>query len=155
MAYGDKRILMVCLGNICRSPMAEGILRHKAKLSGISVDIDSAGTADYHVGEEPDHRAIRCLKSHGIDISGLRARQFSRRDFDTFDMIYTMDASNHKNVLALANNDDQKNKVKMILNENNPGSDAPVPDPWPGGMDDFEAVYEMLSEACDEVIRKL
>jgi protein-tyrosine phosphatase len=133
--------------------MAEGILRHHFQKRQLHVEVDSAGTANYHVGEEPDHRAIRYMKSRGIDISGLRGRQFSMYDFELFDRIYVMDHSNYKNVTAMAVNEAQKAKVQLILNEVRPGANAEVPDPWFGDMSDFEAVYNMLEQAA-EVIAK-
>src|SRR5207253_406313 len=96
------KILFVCLGNICRSPLAEGILRDKLKSRNVEVEIDSAGTASYHVGEPPDERAIKIAKKYGVDISKLRGRQFSAKDFDDFDLIYVMDNSNYTDVIALA-----------------------------------------------------
>ena len=149
------RILMVCLGNICRSPMAEGIMRFRAEEAGIDLETDSAGTANYHVGEEPDHRAVRYMKSRGIDISNLRGRQFHRRDFEYFDRIYVMDASNFQNVMKLAESDEHRAKVKMILDEVYPGEQRPVPDPWFGDMSDFEAVYDMLDEAARQITASL
>ncbi len=145
------RILMVCLGNICRSPMAEGIMRRRAQEAALNMIVDSAGTADYHVGDEPDHRAIRCMRNHGIDISNLRGRQFSTKDFEAFDRIYVMDATNYQNITKLANTEEHKSKVQMILNELNPGRNQPVPDPWYGDMTDFERVYEMLDEAARKI----
>lgn len=149
---------MVCLGNICRSPMAEGILRHKLSDLNIDVEIDSAGTGNYHIGAHPDHRAVKCLKQKGIDISTLRARQFVYQDFTRFDIIYAMDASNYKNIVALAKTDAEKSNVKMYLNEAWPGQDRAVPDPWFGDADGFEEVFEMLeaaSEACAKSLKVL
>jgi protein-tyrosine phosphatase len=144
-----ERILMVCLGNICRSPMAEGVLRYHLMKKRLDVEVDSAGTANYHVGDEPDHRAIRCMREKGIDISRLRGRQFSVNDFDAFDRIYVMDHSNYKNVINLAKNESHKAKVKLILDEVNPGNHAEVPDPWFGDMNDFDAVYNLLDVAAN------
>lgn len=149
------RILMVCLGNICRSPMAEGIMRYRAKEAGLHIEVDSAGTANYHVGNEPDHRAIRCMLRHGIDISHLRGRQFSVEDFELFDRIYVMDASNYQNILNMALNEKHRSKVEMILNEVTPGQNLPVPDPWFGDMTDFENVFDMLDEAAVKISRSL
>lgn len=146
---------MVCLGNICRSPMAEGILRSKVEAAGKRVIVDSAGTSDYHVGEQPDFRAIRNLKERGIDISALSARQFTREDFDVFDKIYVMDASNLRNVLALARNEEDAKKVSLIMDEVSPGSNRSVPDPYYGGMEGFDEVYEMLSKASEVIISTL
>lgn len=146
------KILMVCLGNICRSPLAEGIL--KSKLSN-SFLVDSAGTASYHIGSAPDKRSIAVARKYGLDISNLRGRQFSVSDFDTFDYIYVMDESNFENVVKLARNDKDISKVKMILNEVYPNQDYDVPDPYYGGDNGFENVYKMLDEACDKIAEDL
>ena len=148
------KILMVCLGNICRSPLAHGLLREKLKkLDG--VEVDSAGTAGYHIDEAPDPRMIKTARKYGFNISDLRGRQFSEADFDNFDKIYVMDTSNRDNVLALARNAEDEAKVDMILNEIQPGSNSPVPDPYFGGDQGFENVYRMLDEATDRIIEKL
>ena len=141
-----KRVLMVCLGNICRSPLAEGILQ--SKVSNTFVFVDSAGTAAYHVGNLPDERSIAVASKYGIDISSQKARKFTVKDFDVFDVIYVMDASNYQNVLSLARNQKDIQKVKMILNETHPGKKESVPDPYYGEGDGFEKVYKMLDEAC-------
>ncbi|NVK53741.1 MAG: low molecular weight phosphotyrosine protein phosphatase [Flavobacteriaceae bacterium] len=144
---------MVCLGNICRSPLAEGILQ--SKVHPDKVKVDSAGTAAYHVGELPDTRSIEVARKYGIDITNQRARKFSVNDFDVFDLIYAMDESNYQNMLALARNSEDASKVKMILNETNPGSNNSVPDPYYGGVDGFENVYSMLDEACEKIADKV
>jgi protein-tyrosine phosphatase len=146
------KILMVCLGNICRSPLAEGIMR--SKLSNDFI-VDSAGTGGWHAGELPDKRSISTAKNRGLDITSQRARQFKISDFDTFDYIYVMDNSNYKDVIALAPNDEAKSKVKLILNELFPNENVDVPDPYYGGQDGFENVFDMLNEACDVIARKL
>lgn len=147
------KILMVCLGNICRSPLAEGLLRDKV----ISMDVatDSAGTSAYHIDEAPDARMIKTGRSKGVNISDLRGRQFKVADFDEFDRIYVMDASNYQNVIALARDESDIAKVDYILNELEPGSNAEVPDPYFGGDRGFEAVYKMLDEATDKVVEKI
>ena len=147
-----SKILMVCLGNICRSPLAEGIMR--AKLSKDFI-VDSAGTGGWHAGELPDKRSISIAKNRGLDITSQRARQFKISDFDTFDYIYVMDNSNYKDVMALAPNDEAKSKVKLILNELFPNENVDVPDPYYGGQDGFENVFDMLNEACDVIAGKL
>ncbi|MFD0989007.1 low molecular weight protein-tyrosine-phosphatase [Mariniflexile jejuense] len=147
------KILMVCLGNICRSPLAEGIL--KSKLPNDSFFIDSAGTGNYHIGKNPDTRSIAIAKKHGLDISNLKGRQFEVSDFDTFDIIYVMDESNYRNVISLARNENDKLKVNFILNEITPGLDENVPDPYYGGHEGFENVYKMLDEACSVIAKKL
>jgi protein-tyrosine phosphatase len=148
------KVLMVCLGNICRSPMAEGILRSKAKSKGISIQVDSCGTASYHVGERPDPRSIAKMKEHGIDISRFFGRQFSKDDFKDFDHILVMDKNNFQNVSRLARGQHDLNKVDFILNYVNPDSDHDVPDPYYGEEDGFEKVYQMLNEASDLFISK-
>ena len=146
------KILMVCLGNICRSPLAEGIMRSKLSEDFI---LDSAGTGGWHAGELPDKRSIATAKNRGLDITNQRARQFKRSDFDTFDHIFVMDNSNYKDVLALAPNEEAKSKVKLILNEIFPNENVDVPDPYYGGQDGFENVFDMLDQACEEIARKL
>lgn len=146
------KIVMVCLGNICRSPLAEGIL--KAKLPKDYV-VDSAGTGAWHTGQQPDKRSITTAKNRGLDISNQRARQFKVSDFDAFDLIYVMDNSNYKDVIALAPNEKAKSKVKLILNEIFPNENTDVPDPYYGGDDGFENVFDMLDQACEAIARKL
>ncbi|MCW5897982.1 MAG: low molecular weight phosphotyrosine protein phosphatase [Flavobacteriales bacterium] len=146
------KILTVCLGNICRSPMAEGVLRHRARERGITIVTDSAGTGDYHVGEAPDKRAIAAMRRQGIDISDLRARQFSVEDYQRFDLIVTMDASNTRNVLRLAPDQTLARKVKPILDYAPHLPHREVPDPYYGGEEGFDEVYDMLVEACDAVL---
>lgn len=148
-----KKILMVCLGNICRSPLAEGILQ--SKLSAESFVVDSAGTAGYHVGELPDKRSIEVAKKYGIDITGQRSRKFTKADFDKFDMIFAMDQSNYDDIVAMSENEMQYEKVKMILNELYPNENRNVPDPYYGGDQGFENVYKMLDEACAIIASKL
>ena len=143
---------MVCLGNICRSPLAEGIL--KSKLSN-SYSVDSAGTANYHVGNSPDKRSIAVARKYGLNISNLKGRQFSVSDYDMFDFIYVMDESNYQNVIKIARNDQDISKVKMILNEVYPNQNYDVPDPYYGGEDGFENIYRMLDEACDLIAKNL
>ena len=146
------KILMVCLGNICRSPLAEGIMR--AKLTNDFI-VDSAGTGGWHAGELPDKRSVATAKNNGLDITNQRARQFKITDFDVFDYIYVMDNSNYKDVIALAPNDAAKSKVKLILNELFPNKNVDVPDPYYGGTDGFENVYKMLDQACEVIAKKL
>lgn len=145
------KILMVCLGNICRSPLAEGILKHKVTQQGLDWEIDSAGTGAYHAGELPDIRSIAVARNHGIDITDQRARQFKTSDFDNFDKIFVMDASNYRNVLILARNESDESKVEMIRNLVNPGWNEQVPDPY-WDNNGFENVFQMLDEACDRLI---
>jgi len=140
------RVLMVCLGNICRSPMAEGLMRHIAQQRNLNLQVDSSGTSNYHIGESPDKRAIRCMKEYDIDISGLRGSQFTSSAFDLFDYILVMDQSNLRNVISLATSEEHKKKVRLILDY---GSSElrEVPDPWYGDMIDFHRTYEILNDA--------
>lgn len=140
------KILMVCLGNICRSPLAEGILRSKLN---DKFTIDSAGTSPWHIGKSPDKRSVSVAKKYGIDISTQRARQFSEADFDKFDLIFVMDESNYSDVLAHAKNDDERKKVRLILENRD------VPDPYFGEDDGFEEVYRLLEEAADKIAQEL
>lgn len=148
----SKKVLMVCLGNICRSPLAEGILR--SKLTN-DFTVDSAGTGGWHAGELPDKRSIQTARERGIDITNQRARKFKKSDFDDFDFIYVMDNQNYKDVLALAESETHKNKVQLILEELFPGERVDVPDPYYGGQDGFEKVFDMLDEACNCIANKL
>ncbi len=145
------KVLMVCLGNICRSPLAEGILSEKIKSNNLDWQVDSAGTGAYHVGQMPDPRSVAIAHKHGIDISSQRARQFSKEDFDVFDLILVMDSSNYANVVRLAENEDHQSKVKMIMDFVHPEDHVSVPDPY-WNDDGFQQVYDMLYAACDRVI---
>lgn len=147
------KILMVCLGNICRSPLAEGILA--SKLPKNKFVVDSAGTGSWHVGRSPDQRSIEVAKKHNLDISHQQGRQFKPADFDLFDYIFVMDNSNYSDVIAQSKNQDQKNKVQLILNELFPGENVDVPDPYYGLSNGFENVYQMLNDACDCIAKKL
>ncbi|WP_040279951.1 low molecular weight protein-tyrosine-phosphatase [Psychroserpens damuponensis] len=138
-------ILMVCLGNICRSPLAHGLL--ESKLPSNRFYVDSAGTANYHVGDAPDPRSIAVAKTHNIDISKQQGRQFKVSDFDTFDYIYVMDQSNFENVIKLARNTNDMAKVKLILEVDTATLDKQVPDPYYGGNSGFENVFQLLDNA--------
>ena len=144
---------MVCLGNICRSPLAEGILR--SKVNPEKIFIDSAGTAAYHIGEPPDPRSISVVLKYGIDLRSQKARKLILRDFMKFDRIYAMDEHNYQKIISLAQNDDDKKKVKMILNEVTPAQNLSVPDPYYGGDQGFEEVYQMLDKACEAIANRL
>ena len=146
---------MVCLGNICRSPMAEGILRRKLQERGLAVTVDSAGTGSWHTGEPPDRRAIHTAKKFGVDISHLVARKFSRKDFDNFDFIYVMDTENLRDVLALAKTQEEIDKVKLLLDRGEKSSRLSVPDPWFGGEEGFVEVFKLLDQACDSIVTSL
>ena len=144
---------MVCLGNICRSPLAEGILR--SKVNPEKIFIDSAGTAAYHIGEPPDPRSISVALKYGVDLRSQKARKLILRDFMKFDRIYAMDEHNYQKIISLAQNDDDKKKVKMILNEVTPAQNLSVPDPYYGGDQGFEEVYQMLDKACEAMANRL
>lgn len=144
---------MVCLGNICRSPLAEGLLA--SKLPKNKFIVDSAGTGGYHIGREPDHRSIATAKKNGLDISHQKARKFTPQDFEEFDYIYVMDNSNYDDVTFLAKTDEHKQKVELILNELFPGDNVDVPDPYYGLQNGFDMVYEMLDEVTDLLAKKL
>ena len=147
------KILMVCLGNICRSPLAEGILA--SKLPKKKFTVESAGTGSWHIGRQPDERSIAVAKKHKLDISQQKGRQFAVSDFEVFDYIYVMDSSNYKDVVHLTNNQEHKAKVQLILNELFPNENVDVPDPYFGVVNGFESVYEMLDETCDIIAKKL
>lgn len=147
------KVLMVCLGNICRSPLAEGIL--KSKINSNKIFVDSAGTGNYHIDGLPDKRSIAVAKNHHLDITDQRCRQFQVADFDEFDFIYVMDNSNKSDILALARNENDKAKVRMILNEVFPNENVDVPDPYYGGEFGFENVYKLLDEASSIIAKKL
>jgi protein-tyrosine phosphatase len=146
-----QKILMVCLGNICRSPLAEGIMLKLISENNINMRVDSAGTSDYHIDEAPDKRTITNAAKHDVDLKPLRARQFKASDFEKFDKIYVMDNSNMANVLALATTEEQKAKVDLLLNASNPGMNLEVPDPYFGGEQGFEDVFQMVYKACQNV----
>jgi len=147
------KVLMVCLGNICRSPLAEGLLA--SKLPKNTFFVDSAGTGGYHIGREPDTRSIATAKKNGLDITYQKARKFTPQDFDMFDYIFVMDNSNYEDVTFLAKTEAQKQKVALVLNELFPGDNVDVPDPFYGLQNGFDMVYEMLDEATDLLAKKL
>ena len=144
---------MVCLGNICRSPLAEGIMQKLSHENGYDIHVDSAGTSGWHNGELPDKRSIEVAAAHGIDITHQRSRLFTRQDFDRFDLILAMDSSNYQNIIQLASNETDKSKVKLILNYLYPQENRAVPDPYYEGG--FEGVYSMLEKACHKIIEEL
>ncbi|MBU8882967.1 low molecular weight phosphotyrosine protein phosphatase [Kaistella sp. DKR-2] len=147
------KILVVCLGNICRSPLAAGILKSKLPESFI---IDSAGTISQHEGEHPDKRAIATAKSNGIDISKQRSRPISKKDFEEFDKIYCMDVSVYEDVISMAKNDEQRSKVSLFLEEAEiPVNNYEVFDPYWSEMDGFEEVYQLLNDASEKIKTKL
>lgn len=145
---------MVCLGNICRSPLAEGIMKQKALEAGLEWEVDSAGTGHWHAGQRPDPRSISKARQYGIEISDQRARQFQPADFERFDRIFVMDTQNHHDVLRLAGKEEHKEKVELILDQIHPGEARSVPDPY---YDDngFEAVFQMLDRACEVFVKRV
>lgn len=145
-------VLMVCLGNICRSPLAEGIL--KSKVNSTQTFVDSAGTADYHVGNPPDPRSIKVAHDYGINISNQRCRRFTISDFDSFDLIYVMDKSNYADITRLARNKSDAEKVKLILSEINSNNEE-VPDPYHDSDDGFKKVYIMIDKACTLIAARI
>ena len=149
------KILMVCLGNICRSPMADGLIRKKVQEHKLDVYVDSAGTANYHVGGAPDGRMTETAKRKDVDISGLQARQFVVSDFDTFDLIYVMDQSNYNNVVRLARSESDRSKVQLILELIPNQIEIEVPDPYYGGQEGFEHVYDLLDKSTDIILNNL
>src|SRR5699024_2123166 len=144
---------MICLGNICRSPLAEGIL--KSKVDPEKVQVDSAGTGNWHVGNPPDPRSIAVAHKNNIDISDQVCRQFKISDFDTYDIIYVMDNSNKEDILALAKHEEHRKKVKLLLNVIFPVENVDVPDPYYGGPTGFDSVFKMIDQACDKIATKL
>ncbi|PAM93478.1 protein-tyrosine-phosphatase [Flavobacterium sp. IR1] len=147
------KILMVCLGNICRSPLAEGILA--SKLPQTSFVVDSAGTGSWHIGHAPDKRSIAVAKKNGLCIDTQKGRQFQTSDFEEFDYIYVMDNSNYRDVIDLAKTPEHKEKVHLILNELFPNENVDVPDPYFGVANGFDNVYQMLDEVTDLIAQKL
>lgn len=144
---------MVCLGNICRSPLAEGIL--KSKVDPNKVLVESAGTGGWHVGSPPDPRSIEVAQKNGIDITHQRGRKFSTYDFETYHHIFVMDNSNYRDVVQLANSEEEKQKVQLLLDEIFPNENVDVPDPYYGGALGFDHVFEMIEEACDQIAKRL
>lgn len=149
------RILMVCLGNICRSPLAEGILRHKITERGLNWHTDSAGTAGWHKGSPPHELSCKVAKENGIDISRQQSRPLVVEDFKRFDYIYVMDRSNYAHVKELAGENFDSEQVRLLLNEVYTGENREVPDPWSYGIDAYHDVFTMLDQACECLIQKL
>ena len=150
------KILMVCLGNICRSPMAHGLLQHKVVQLKLDWEIDSAGTSPYHKGELPDNRAIACMKRHGIDITYQRSRPITPADLRYYDRIFVMDHSNLRDVSDMAGTEDELQKISLIMGLTDSQNPEDVPDPWYGNSDSgFEKVYKMLDAATDRLIAGL
>ena len=152
--FARMKFLMVCLGNICRSPLAEGILQHKADALGLGWQVDSAGTSNYHIGEPPHKLSQKVAKLNGIDISAQCCRQFVKEDMQRYDRIYVMDSSNYNDVKRAAGNLWDEHKVELLLNELYPGENRNVPDPWYGEENGYHDVFAMVSKACDNIIKK-
>ena len=148
------KILMVCLGNICRSPVAEGVLRDMATKSQLNIEVDSAGTSGFHNGEPPDRRTTENAMKNGIDLRSLRSRKFTKSDFDRFDFIYVMDSSNFRDVLLLSDEKKHHEKVDFLLNATYPGTNKNVPDPYYGGEKSFEEVFQLIKSACEKIAEK-
>ena len=149
------KILMVCLGNICRSPLAEGILAHKSRQAGLNWSLDSAGTNNgYHLGEAPHHLSQKVARLHAIDISHQRARNFTADDFERFDRIYAMSKDVLEDIKNIAKKKFDARKTDLLLNELYPGKNMDVPDPWYGPEPGFHEVYKMIDKACDKIIEK-
>lgn len=148
------KILMVCLGNICRSPLAQGILEHKAKEADLNWIVDSAGTGNWHIGEAPHHLSQKVARLNGIDICSQHARQFRKTDMLEFDKIYVMDKNNFKDVKQMSEELWDASKTDLFLNELYPGKNMDVPDPWYGEEDGYHEVYKLIDAACDKIIER-
>lgn len=149
------KILFVCLGNICRSPLAEGILRNKFEEEGIEGTVHSCGFEPFHEGQHPDPRSVTTARKNNIDISNKVARLFKVEDFEIYDCIYVMDSMNYADVMRVARDDADRDKVDFLLNLVDEGSNNEVPDPYYGGGDGFDKVYTMMDIACDKIIEKI
>ena len=146
------KILMVCLGNICRSPLAEGILKEKAIKAGLDWTIKSAGTNSYHTGEPPHPLSQKVAGKNGIDISGQRARRFVKTDMEDYDMIYAMAEDVLYDMKKIAGNAFDDSKVELLLNESYPGQNMDVPDPWSGPESGYHEAFDLINKACDAII---
>lgn len=148
------RVLMVCLGNICRSPIAEGVLQHKAHANGLDWQVDSAGTESYHVGSAPHKHSQSICRRKGIDITQQRARQFNKEDFERYDKIYALAKDVYDEIERIGSPAADMSKVDLLLNELNPGENQSVPDPYYGGADGYIFVYDIIDQACNAIIKK-
>jgi len=144
---------MVCLGNICRSPLAEGIMQRIIAENNLAWQVDSAGTGSWHVGSSPDPRSIAVAQKNNIDISKQRGRQFTKEDFNQFDLIFAMDSQNYQNINKLAANNSDKEKIQLVMNMHQPGYNQSVPDPY-WDNNGFQGVFDMLELACEGIIKK-
>jgi low molecular weight protein-tyrosine phosphatase len=148
------KILMVCLGNICRSPLAEGILKDKLEKAGLNWEVDSAGTNRYHTGDAPHRLSQKVARMHGIDISKLKARTIAPEDFDRFDKIYAMAQDVIADMKTVVGKKFNGNKVELLMNELFPGENIDVPDPYYGGEQGFHDVYKLIDDACSAIVNK-
>ena len=148
------KILMVCLGNICRSPLAEGILNAKAQKKGLQWEINSAGTNGYHTGESPHKYSQKVAFLNGIDISHQKARQFVPEDFDRYDKIYAMAEEVTEDIKKIAKKKYDASKIDLLLNELHPGKNLDIPDPWYGPEAGFHKVFTLIEHACEAIIAK-
>ena len=148
------KILMVCLGNICRSPLAEGILQHKVNEAGLSWKVESAGTNSYHIGEPPHHLSQKVAQLNGINICDQRARRFKPSDLEEYDLLYAMSKDVIDDMKSMAGNNWQQEKVKLLMDELHPGQQKDVPDPWYGPEPGYHEVYKMIEAACDKILKK-
>lgn len=149
------KVLMVCLGNICRSPIAEGVMKEKFTEHGIKGTVDSAGVISYHAGSPPDKRAISVSHKYHVDISEQRARQFRKSDFDEFDLILTMDESVHQDIIAMADSLQSRQKTQLFLEYAGHTGSFEVPDPYWGGASGFDSVFNLISENCERIAQKI
>ena len=149
------KILMVCLGNICRSPLAEGILEQKIKETGLNWEVDSASTNGLHVGEAPHSLSQKVARMNGIDIGHQRSRKFLPEDFDRFDKIYAMAEDVLWEMKRIAKNKYDPEKADLLMNEIFPGKNMDIPDPWSGPESGYHDVYKMIDQACNSIIQKV
>lgn len=149
------RILFLCHANMCRSPIAEGLLKHILKLNGIRAEVDSAGFEVYHINESPEHRVIKKAKEKGFDISSNRVRLFTENDFDKFDKIYVMDTLAYRNAMYFIRNDEDKGKIDFLMNVIKPGKNESVPDPFYRDLESCEETFELLEQACNKIMNNV
>lgn len=152
--FAAMKILMVCLGNICRSPLAEGILQYKADKAGLSWTVDSAGTNGYHTGEPPHPLSQKVAKINGLDICHQQSRKFIKEDFNRYDKIYAMSEDVLEEMRDIAGKNWQQEKVDLLLNELEESADKSIPDPWYGPETGYHAVYKLIDRACEKIIQK-
>ena len=148
------KILFVCIGNICRSPIAQGVMKYKCVEQNLQWKIDSAGTHNYHVGEPPHESSQLVCKKNGVDISMQQARQFSQKDFQNFNVIYALATDVYQSLISLCKNENEKNKIVLLLDELYEQKGKSVKDPWYGTYSDYEDVFSEISLACDALIKK-